>query len=114
MTYIQFREIVLSLPDCQNLDEFITERGWQDWMDEYATEEDNADRVVEILTVIWGMRENPIKGIKAAAGLTNAKLSEQYGISIRTIEDWARGARSCPDYTSTMLAYCVFSDHGII
>lgn len=109
MTYSQFREITLSLYDCTDLDHFIAERGWQEWMDDYDT-----DRIVEILTSVWGMRENPIKGIKAAAELTNAKLSAQYGIPLRTVEEWARGAMKCPDYTSTMLAYCVFADKGII
>lgn len=109
MTYIQFREIVISLQDCKDLDHFIAERGWQDWMDGC-----DSDRTVEILTAVWELRDNPIKGIKAVTKLTNAKLSEQYGISIRTVEDWARGVRQCPDYTSTMLAYCVFADKGII
>lgn len=109
MTYTQFHEIVLSLPDCADLDHFIAERGWQEWMETYP-----ADRIIEILTAVWGMRDNPIKGIKQAAKHTNDSLSRAYGIPRRTVEDWARGARECPEYTSAMLAYCVFADKGII
>lgn len=114
MTYTQFREIVLSIPDSTTLEDFIHVRGWQEWMDEYYDESGENDRIIPILTAVWGMRENPIKGIKTAAGLTNAKLSEQYGISVRTVEDWARGERKCPGYTSTMLAYIIFAEKGII
>lgn len=109
MTYTQFREIVLSLPDCSDLDHFIAERGWQSWMEGY-----DAERIVAILTAVWAMRDNPIKGIKKAAKHTNESLSLAYGIPRRTVEDWARGVRECPSYTSTMLAYCVFADRGII
>ncbi|MGM9647128.1 MAG: hypothetical protein ACI3YH_03230 [Eubacteriales bacterium] len=109
MTYTQFREIVLSIDDCTDLDHFIAERGWQEWMDDYDT-----DRIVEILTAVWGLKCNPIKGIKQAAKHTNQSLSQTYGIPIRTVEDWSRSVRACPIYTWTMLAYCVFADSWII
>ena len=109
MTYSQFREITLSLDDCTNLDQFIAERGCQEWMDDYDT-----DRIVEILTSVWCLKDNPIKWIKQAAKHTNQSLSQTYGIPVRTVEDWSRNARACPIYTWTMLAYCVFADSGII
>lgn len=119
MTYTQFREIVLSLGDYpdqseQSLELFIHERGWQEWMDGYYDESGKTDRITPILQAIWQMRDNPIKGIKKATKHTNESLSLTYGIPRRTVEDWARGVRECPAYTSTMLAYCVFADKGII
>lgn len=37
------------------------------------------------------------------SGMTHRQLSERFGIPRRTIEDWSRGARKCPDYVVTMM-----------
>lgn len=39
-----------------------------------------------------------------SSGLTHKQLSERFGIPKRTIEDWSRGARKCPDYVVNMMA----------
>ena len=35
--------------------------------------------------------------------MTHKQLSERFGIPKRTIEDWSRGARKCPDYVVKMM-----------
>jgi hypothetical protein len=115
MTFIDFRKIILTLNDCETLEQFISERGYQEWMNEYIPEDsDSSSRVVDILTATWGLKENPIKGIKKVTGYTSETLGCSYGVSIRSIDNWSCGLRKCPDYTWMMLAYCVFSDSGII
>lgn len=37
------------------------------------------------------------------SGMTHKQLSERFGIPKRTIEDWSRGARKCPDYVVRMM-----------
>lgn len=37
------------------------------------------------------------------SGMTHKQLSERFGIPKRTIEDWSRGARKCPDYVVNMM-----------
>ena len=38
-----------------------------------------------------------------SSGLTHKQLSDRFGIPKRTIEDWSRGARKCPDYVVNMM-----------
>ena len=38
-----------------------------------------------------------------ASGMTHKQLSERFGIPKRTIEDWSRGARKCPEYVVNMM-----------
>lgn len=114
MKYTAFREVVNSIPDCEDFEHFVAERGWQEWMEDYA-DGDNSDRIVKVLAAIWELRENPVKGIKKVVHTTNLALSEAYGIPIRTVNDWTRGAMaSRSNYPWIMLAYCVFSDYGVI
>ena len=35
--------------------------------------------------------------------MTHKQLSERFGIPKRTIEDWSRGARKCPEYVVNMM-----------
>lgn len=37
------------------------------------------------------------------SGMTHKQLSERFQIPKRTIEDWSRGARKCPDYVVNMM-----------
>ena len=38
-----------------------------------------------------------------SSGMTHKQLSDRFGIPKRTIEDWSRGARKCPDYVVKMM-----------
>ena len=37
------------------------------------------------------------------SGMTHKQFSERFGIPKRTIEDWSRGARKCPEYVVKMM-----------
>lgn len=53
---------------------------------------------------IWDIAHMSVKGICQAAGLTQAALAQRFCIPLRTVEDWSRGARKCPDYIRLMMA----------
>lgn len=48
---------------------------------------------------------NSIKSIIAACGMTQRAFAEHFHIPQRTVEDWSRGARQCPDYVVELIAY---------
>lgn len=50
-----------------------------------------------------GMNKMTIQEFIKASGMTHKQLSERFGIPKRTIEDWSRGARKCPDYVVNMM-----------
>ena len=37
------------------------------------------------------------------SNMTHKQLSERFGIPKRTIEDWSRGVRKCPEYVVKMM-----------
>jgi len=44
-----------------------------------------------------------VKEFIKSSGMTHKQLSERFGIPRRTIEDWSRGVRNCPDYVVSMM-----------
>ena len=46
-----------------------------------------------------------IKEIRQQSGMTQKEFSEYFGIPKRTIEDWDRGARKCPEYLISLMEY---------
>lgn len=56
---------------------------------------------------IWDVAHMTIRNIRECAGLSQAKFATHFCIPARTIEDWERGARKCPDYLRLLLAQAV-------
>ena len=50
-----------------------------------------------------GMNKMTIQEFIKASGMTHKQLSERFGIPKRTIEDWSRGVRKCPEYVVRMM-----------
>ena len=44
-----------------------------------------------------------IKAARKEAGLTQQQMSDIMGIPRRTIEDWDRGARKCPEWAERLI-----------
>lgn len=65
-----------------------------------------ADRIAE-LGHIWDAAHLTIRDIRQHTGLSQAAFAMRYCIPTRTLEDWERGVRSCPDYLRLLLAQAV-------
>lgn len=50
-----------------------------------------------------GMNKMTIQEFIKNSGMTHKQLSERFGIPKRTIEDWSRGVRKCPEYVVNMM-----------
>lgn len=46
-----------------------------------------------------------IKSIITACGMTQRAFAEYFGIPQRTVENWAVGSRSCPQYLVELIEY---------
>lgn len=62
-----------------------------------------ADRI-DLLTRLWAAAHLTIRDIRQHSGLSQAAFATRYCIPTRTLEDWERGVRSCPDYLRLLLA----------
>ena len=47
----------------------------------------------------------PIRTLVAASGLSQRAFAETMEIPQRTVEDWCRGVRKCPDYVVSLIEY---------
>lgn len=52
---------------------------------------------------IWDAAHLSIRDIRAASGLSQAAFARHLCIPKRTVEDWERGLRACPDYLRLLL-----------
>lgn len=62
-----------------------------------------ADRI-DLLARLWDAAHLTIRDIRQHTGLSQVAFATRYCIPTRTLEDWERGARSCPDYLRLLLA----------
>ena len=45
------------------------------------------------------------KDLRQRSGMTQKEFAEYFEIPKRTIEDWDRGARKCPEYLIALMEY---------
>lgn len=62
---------------------------------------------LEDLGRIWDASHRSIKEITAAAGLSQRKLAERFGVPYRTIENWCGEVSTCPLYTRLLMQECL-------
>lgn len=86
-----------------DVDMYIGERGWQDWMDQY-----DVDQVATMLKKIYWLANNDPKEIREHYGFSRAAFSRAYGIPLRTLENWELGNREAPKYVIALLTYTLF------
>lgn len=67
-------------------------------------EDADLPEVADKVSGIWDIAHVSVKELLKAAGLTQAKAATHFCIPLRTLEDWSRGARKCPDYLRLMMA----------
>lgn len=105
MKFELFATLYKEALEYDDVDMFIAERGWQDWMDSYDT-----DSIGDILTTIYTLANEPIKEMRLNQKLSRAQFCRTYDIKTRTAEDWDSGARPIPDHTKMLVAYTFFMD----
>lgn len=112
MKYELFSRLYNEAMDYDDIDIYIAERGWQDWMDQYCPADsddwDDSDEphlLVKILNRIYELANMSFKQMRAETGMSFKRFSEIYGIPSRTVQDWEYEQRKIPAYTKKMLAY---------
>lgn len=96
----------------KDVDMYIAERGWQDWMDEYTDSDDaapDASAVCNVLNMIYDLAHMDIKQMRTYLRLTFKGFSERYSIPSRTVQDWEYGKNKTPKYMLELIAYTIFT-----
>lgn len=82
---------------------FIAERGWQEWMNLFDDE-----MIAKILKTIYKYSEFTLKKIRKNLNVSRADFSREYNIPLRTIEDWDAEKSKIPEYTERLIKYTLF------
>ena len=86
-----------------SLEWFISERGWQAWMNNFEVEV-----IAQILEIIYEYSRCTIKDIRNKLNISRATFSRIYNIPIRTIENWDTIPSKIPVYTEELIKYTLF------
>lgn len=80
MKFSLFKLLYTEALEEKDLEYYIAERGWQEWMDDYEAQD-----IADILTRIYTLANNPLKDTR---NISRAEFSRRYSIPIRTLEAW--------------------------
>lgn len=106
MTFNLFLTLYNEALEQPNLDRYILERGWQEWMNNYS-----ADKISAILKKIYSLANADNKCKAVFNEFHNLKeISETFGIPYRTVQNWNSGQADPTDYLIMLIAYAVIND----
>lgn len=104
INYKIFLQLYYEALEYKNFNMYMSERGWQDWMNPY---EKDSDKIVEILKIIYSYGRKSIKEIREALNYSRANFSKIYNIPLRTLENWDT-KQNLTEYTETLIKYTLF------
>lgn len=103
ITYPTFVRLYEEASGYSNLDMYVAERGWQEWMDEY-----DVDAISEILEKIYTISRMSMRELREWSGYYLAEMSRAYRIPLRTLENWNSGKIAPPEHFVLLFRYAVF------
>ena len=105
MTFEDFRRLRLAANDCSSAQQLIDEDGG-------SVDCSDINLLIRQFAAIYSCKT--AKDIRALTGLSQAKFSQEYGVSRRTIEDWDAGKRNPPAYVLDMMLFAVISSDSFL
>lgn len=106
MKYEVFSKLWNEAAEYDSEEMFISERGWQEWMDRYG----DADKIALILKTIYHYANSGIREIREDHKLSVPKFSALFSISRRTVQDWEYGNNRTPEYVKKLVAYALMEN----
>ena len=105
MKFELFSELYKEALGYSNKDLFITERGWQDWMNQY-----NAREIGILLSEIYTLANSSIRENRERYGLTRAAFCRRHDIPRRTAESWEMEQNKIAPYLKELFDYSFLTD----
>lgn len=106
INYATFVRLYNEAAQEENLDIYIAERGWQDWMGT----EDNTEEVISLLQTIHGAVRSDFTQLRNILKLSPFEMMRKYDIPNRTRQHWERGEREPADHVRKLLSYAVIME----
>lgn len=104
--YAEFRRLLMDATECSTMEDYIAEVGGSVSMNGVSS-------VVNTLAAIWTMGHTgvSIKSISAACDISSRQIALRYKLPTRTVENWAAGERTPPEWQLPLIGYAVLSDY---
>ena len=111
MKFTLFAKLYGEALDYTSQEMYITERGWQEWMDTYMDNDDSdASKVTSILERIYSLAHMDIGQLRSEAKLSANAFSRLFGIPTRTVQSWEYKERRTPEYALLLISYAIFME----
>jgi len=101
MKFELFKQLYTEALEYDELDMYIAERGWQEWMDEYNP--------IDVLPKIYKLANSTLAENRERVGLNKKGLSNLMAIPYRSIQNWELGERTMPTYLKLLIDYALFT-----
>ena len=110
MTFDLFLRLYQEAKSYDNLDMYIMERGWQDWMDDYQKSSESADAsaIVSVLTDIYDMANGGVNDLCEKAGIGMKSLANLMQVPYPTMQRWK--ASGIPERDKMMIAFAIVNN----
>ena len=102
MNFELFNQLYIEALEQSNLEYYIADRGWQEWMESYEDRE-----IAEILSTIHSLANS---SLAESRGCSRTEFARRFDIPIRTLEDWDSGKRSGSSYVKKLIDFALFVD----
>lgn len=108
MKYELFVKLYEEAKEYSDVDMYIAERGWQEWMNQYGNESDT-NKISAILFQIYALANGNIAENRKGSGYPKRTgFSAAYHIPDSTIQKWEYGSREMTGYDKCLLDYTFF------
>lgn len=101
MRFELFKQLYSEALEYEELDMYIAERGWQEWMN-------NDDDPAATLTAIFELANSTLKESRERTGLSRDGLANLIELPYRTLQDWELGNRKPPAYVKMLIDYVLY------
>lgn len=104
MTHFVFHKLLFFARSSRNYNEFVRDIKEQDWYEEDMT-------ATGILYSIWLFSvDRSCNKLRELTGWSRARFCREYGLHVRTVENWESGKSHPTDSLLHLLAFAVMSD----
>lgn len=109
MKYELFARLYSEARVYSDLDTYIAERGWQEWMEDYSAGDSlDASLIADVLGRIYRIASATLSELREMTGMSRAEFGRVYHIPVSTLESWEYDLRNLADYKIMLIAYTVF------
>lgn len=105
MTYTLFSRLFREADNYNDVEMYIAERGWQDWMEPYSPTE-----ISDILELIFSLSKSSFRELREKLGISRAELVRRYDFPSRTIQDWEYENFVPASHIKSLYVFAIYSD----